>query len=169
MIFKIFWKCRSLLWLAVSWLEPSLAGWQDNARPRMFLQPRLYTDYQVFEGNKTDPDHMSVLLVDGPHLLIGARNTVYKLSIRKWSDIAAGKPKNNIIKLGLCPPLHSPALPCTPLHSPDTLPAWRHAMFECFAGIWRCVKCWSGAPASRTGTSASSRASRSSPVRITSR
>jgi len=73
---------RSLLWLAVSWLEPSLAGWQDNARPRMFLQPRLYTDYQVFEGNKTDPDHMSVLLVDGPHLLIGARNTVYKLSIR---------------------------------------------------------------------------------------
>ena len=48
----------------------------------MYLQPRLYSDYQIFEGNKTDPDNFEVILVDGEHVLVGGRNTVYKLQLR---------------------------------------------------------------------------------------
>ena len=48
----------------------------------MFLQPRINSDYQIFEGNQTDHvDHFGVLLVDGGHILVGSRNIVYKLSI----------------------------------------------------------------------------------------
>ena len=57
------------------------SGWQDNLRPRMFLQPRIHSDYKIFEGNKTDLDHFGVILVDGAHILVGSRNTMYKLSI----------------------------------------------------------------------------------------
>ena len=48
----------------------------------MYLQPRLYTDYQIFEGNKTDPDKFEVVLVDGDHVLVGGKNSVYKLQIK---------------------------------------------------------------------------------------
>jgi len=72
---------RTLFWLLISSLEFVKSGWQDNLRPRMFLQPRIHSDYQIFEGNKTDMDHFGVVLVDGAHILVGSRNTMYKLSV----------------------------------------------------------------------------------------
>ena len=74
--------CRYFIWLLLSRARLTWSGWQDNLRPRMFLQPRLYTDYQIFEGNKTDPDNFEVILLDGDHVLVGGRNTVYKLQLR---------------------------------------------------------------------------------------
>lgn len=74
--------CRYFIWLLLSRAGLTWSGWQDNLRPKMFLQPRLYTDYQIFEGNKTDPDNFEVILLDGDHVLVGGRNTVYKLQLR---------------------------------------------------------------------------------------
>ena len=70
-----------MLLLLVSLVQRTRTGWQDNLRPRMYLQPRLYTDYHVFSGNKTDTDNFEVVLVDGGHVLLGGRNKVYKLSL----------------------------------------------------------------------------------------
>ena len=47
----------------------------------MFLQPMIHSEYQIFEGNKTDLDHFGAILVDGAYVLVGSRNTMYKLSI----------------------------------------------------------------------------------------
>ena len=37
---------------------------------------------QVFHGNTSVPDHFTAVLVSGHHLLVGARNAVYKLDTR---------------------------------------------------------------------------------------
>jgi len=74
---------RSLVLLSIFWLDTSTvqSGWQDNLRPRMFLQPQLHSDYQIFYGNTSEVDHFGVVLVDHHHILLGARNIMYKLSV----------------------------------------------------------------------------------------
>ena len=41
---------------------------------------------QLFRGNDTVQDHFSVVLVSGQHLLVGARNVVYKLDTRDMRE-----------------------------------------------------------------------------------
>ena len=99
---------RTVFSVLLSCLEVVVCGWQDNIRPNMFLQPR-HSDFQVsvrlivvslvsrvcdpclfvvqlFRGNDTVQDHFSVVLVSGHHLLVGARNVVYKLDTRDMRE-----------------------------------------------------------------------------------
>jgi len=47
----------------------------------MYLQPKHHIDYKVFHGNKSEVDHFMVVLVDKNHILVGARNIMYKLNV----------------------------------------------------------------------------------------
>jgi hypothetical protein len=76
---------RKLLCVVLSLLEVATSGWQDNLRPRMFLQPRPNADYKLFSAGPSDGSpatgELGVVLVDGSHLLVGGRNVVYKIGL----------------------------------------------------------------------------------------
>jgi len=86
---------RSLLCLFFPLLEVSEGGWQDNLRPRMFLQPRHNADYKLFSAKSSEgtseSGELGVLLVDGSHLLLGSRNVVFKLGL---ADLSVRKKLN---------------------------------------------------------------------------
>lgn len=63
-------------------LEGARSGWQENLSPRLYLQPWEGQDYALFQGNTSLSDHFTTLLVDGEHVLLGGRNTVYKLILQ---------------------------------------------------------------------------------------
>ena len=90
---------RTLFWMLLCSIEFGKSRWQENLRPRLFLQPMIHSEYQIFEGNKTDLDHFGAILVDGAYVLVGSRNIMYKLSIEdlkvrqtlEWNASEGGK------------------------------------------------------------------------------
>lgn len=61
--------------------SPLEAAWQDEYRPRVRLNVPQDERVQRFLGNQTHSDHFKLLEKDGDHLLVGARNIVYNLSL----------------------------------------------------------------------------------------
>ncbi|XP_071037034.1 semaphorin-1A isoform X2 [Parasteatoda tepidariorum] len=57
------------------------AAWQDEYRPRVRSNAPQGEKVQRFLGNQTHSDHFKLLEKDGDHLLVGARNIVYNLSL----------------------------------------------------------------------------------------
>ncbi|KAG8201715.1 hypothetical protein JTE90_012778 [Oedothorax gibbosus] len=64
-------------------LAPALvdSAWQDEYRPRVRSNQPPSDKVQRFVGNNTHSDFFKLLEKDGDHLLVGARNIVYNLSL----------------------------------------------------------------------------------------
>lgn len=62
-------------------LSACFAAWQDNVRPKMYVQLGAEDDMNHFLGNDTHTDYFRLVLRDGESLLVGGRNIVYNLSI----------------------------------------------------------------------------------------
>ncbi|XP_045483427.1 semaphorin-1A isoform X3 [Harmonia axyridis] len=72
--------------IVIAWMvNLCLAAWQENTRPKMFVQLGAEDDVHHFTGNDTHTDFFRLMLRDGDNLLVGGRNLVYNLSL---SDLA---------------------------------------------------------------------------------
>ncbi|XP_017785148.1 PREDICTED: semaphorin-1A isoform X2 [Nicrophorus vespilloides] len=58
-----------------------LAAWQENVRPKMYVQLGAEDDVHRFQGNDTYTDFFRLVMRDGDSLLVGGRNLVYNLSM----------------------------------------------------------------------------------------
>ena len=47
--------------------------WQENVRPKLYVQLNQDDDVQRFHGNDSATDHFKLILRDGDSLLVGAR------------------------------------------------------------------------------------------------
>lgn len=62
------------------------AAWQENVRPKMFVQLGAEDDVHYFVGNETHLDFFRLVLLDGENLLIGGRNIMYNLSVNSLGE-----------------------------------------------------------------------------------
>ncbi|XP_046434488.1 semaphorin-1A isoform X3 [Neodiprion fabricii] len=71
--------------LAVAMPGLSLAAWQENVRPKMYVQLGA-EDVFRFTGNETHTDYFRLVLRDGNYLLVGGRNLVHNLSLTDLTE-----------------------------------------------------------------------------------
>lgn len=62
------------------------AAWQENVRPKMYVQLGAEDDVHHFTGNDTHTDYFRLVMRDGDSLLIGGRNVVYNLSLSDLTE-----------------------------------------------------------------------------------
>ncbi|XP_025829100.1 semaphorin-1A [Agrilus planipennis] len=62
------------------------AAWQENVRPKMYVQLGAEDDVHHFYGDDTHTDYFRLLLRDGESLLVGGRNLVYNVSLSDLSE-----------------------------------------------------------------------------------
>ncbi|CAH1364920.1 unnamed protein product [Tenebrio molitor] len=72
---------KSLFVIAACAFSACLAAWQENVRPKMYVQLGAEDDVHHFMGNDTRTDYFRLMLRDGDSLLVGGRNLVYNLSL----------------------------------------------------------------------------------------
>lgn len=60
---------------------PTNCAWQEPILPKFTITQLPEDDVMKFVGNQTHVDHFKLLEQDGDHVLIGARNIVYNISI----------------------------------------------------------------------------------------
>ncbi|XP_043278781.1 semaphorin-1A isoform X2 [Venturia canescens] len=74
-----------LCWCLVAMLSFGLAAWQENVRPKMYVQLGA-EDVFRFTGNETHTDFFRLVLRDGNYLLVGGRNLVHNLSLTDLTE-----------------------------------------------------------------------------------
>uniref|UniRef100_A0A224X817 Semaphorin-1A n=1 Tax=Panstrongylus lignarius TaxID=156445 RepID=A0A224X817_9HEMI len=74
------WRVLVLAFVAVTF-----AAWQDNHRPKMFVQLGA-EDVDRFAGNTSSVDYFRLVLKDDNFILVGARNLVYNISIVDFTE-----------------------------------------------------------------------------------
>lgn len=79
--FKLF---RPLVTLTLS-VTVIYAAWQDNIRPKMFVQIGA-EDVFRFSGNTTSIDYFRLIMRESNSLLVGGRNVVYNLSLTDLTE-----------------------------------------------------------------------------------
>ncbi|XP_065166880.1 semaphorin-1A isoform X2 [Atheta coriaria] len=57
------------------------ASWQENVRPKMYVQLGAEDDVHRFMGNDTHTDYFRLVMRDSDSLIVGGRNLVYNLSL----------------------------------------------------------------------------------------
>ncbi|XP_020291407.1 semaphorin-1A isoform X2 [Pseudomyrmex gracilis] len=72
-------------WCVVATITIALAAWQENIRPKMFVQLGA-EDVFRFTGNETHTDYFRLVLRDGNYLLVGGRNLVHNLSLTDLTE-----------------------------------------------------------------------------------
>ncbi|XP_066594900.1 semaphorin-1A-like isoform X2 [Prorops nasuta] len=72
-------------WLLVAMTTVALAAWQENVRPKMYVQLGA-EDVFRFTGNETHTDYFRLVLRDGNYLLVGGRNRVHNLSLTDLTE-----------------------------------------------------------------------------------
>ncbi|XP_076268186.1 semaphorin 1a isoform X1 [Rhynchophorus ferrugineus] len=78
---------RGLLVVALAMcvaLQRCWGAWQENVRPKMYVQLGVEDDVHHFTGNDTHIDYFRLVLRDSDSLLVGGRNVVYNLT---FSDL----------------------------------------------------------------------------------
>ncbi|XP_077556480.1 semaphorin-1A-like isoform X3 [Haemaphysalis longicornis] len=73
--------CSALPPLLLLLLGPALAAWQDALVAKRTVTQLPAELVGKFRGNQTHSDHFRLLEQDGHHLLVGARNVVYNISL----------------------------------------------------------------------------------------
>uniref|UniRef100_A0A0A9Y8X2 Semaphorin-1A n=1 Tax=Lygus hesperus TaxID=30085 RepID=A0A0A9Y8X2_LYGHE len=74
---------KTVLFLSIATIV--FAAWQENHRPKMFVQLGA-EDVERFGGNNTNTDYFRLVMKDDNYILVGARNLVYNISIVDLSE-----------------------------------------------------------------------------------
>ncbi|XP_066142408.1 semaphorin-1A isoform X1 [Euwallacea fornicatus] len=61
-------------------------AWQENVRPKMYVQLGAEDDLHRFSGNDTHTDYFRLVMKDGESLLLGGRNVVYNLTLSDLTE-----------------------------------------------------------------------------------
>ncbi|XP_074036779.1 semaphorin 1a isoform X2 [Leptinotarsa decemlineata] len=75
-----------LIVLAACALSSCMAAWQENVRPKMYVQLGAEDDVHHFTGNDSHTDYFRLVLRDGDSLLVGGRNVVYNLTFAELNE-----------------------------------------------------------------------------------
>lgn len=74
-------RVHQLLIIVATLCSSSFAAWQENIRPKMYVELGLKDDVHHFYGNDSHTDYFRLVMRDDDWLIVSGRNLIYNLSI----------------------------------------------------------------------------------------